>query len=112
MQQREKMHDFWTQAQQLTELWLYRTVPRLDLYKEMHSHLEDAREQDINPWMLQANEQLEAVDRHLGDLKDWRNEGALNLDSKKNFGKTINKLCQESEFDHITSKLKELSANG
>merc|ERR1719160_567196 len=65
-QQREKMHEFWSQAQQLTELWLYRTVPRLDLYKEVHSHLEDAPEKDLNRWMQIANGQLEKVEENLG----------------------------------------------
>merc|ERR1711920_70707 len=34
-----RMREFWSNCQQLTELWLYRTVPRLDLYKEIHSQL-------------------------------------------------------------------------
>merc|ERR1719487_1848796 len=111
-EQREKMHQFWSQAQQLTELWLYRTVPRLDLYKEVHSHLEDANEEDLNRWMHIANEQLENVDKHLGALENWRNEGTLSLDNKKAFGKTINQLCQEQEFEHITRKLDDLSRGG
>lgn len=110
--QREKMHEFWSQAQQLTELWLYRTVPRLDLYKEVHSHLEDAPHEDLNKWMKQANEQLENVDRQLGDLVAWRNEGTLSLEAKKSFGKTINQLCQEQEFEHIAKKLDDISRNG
>lgn len=56
--QREKMTEFWSNAQQLTELWLYRTVPRLDLYKEVHNQLEDSRE-DLLTQMAGANQQLE-----------------------------------------------------
>jgi len=112
LQQKEKMHEFWTKAQQLTELWLYRTVPRLDLYKEVHSHLEDADVQYVNPWMSKANEQLELLDKNLGELQAWHNEGTLSLDQKKNFGKTINQVCQESEFEHIAVRLQDISSNG
>merc|ERR1719487_2155294 len=111
-EQREKMHQFWSQAQQLTELWLYRTVPRLDLYKEVHSHLEDAPYEDLNKWMNQANVQLENIDKNLGQLTDWRNEGTLSLEAKKNFGKTINQLCQEQEFEHIAKRLEDISRGG
>jgi len=110
--QREKMNDFWSQAQHLTELWLYRTVPRLDLYKEVHSHLEDAPYEAINPWMEKANKELEDIEKHLGPLEDWRNEGNLGLEQKKAFGKTINQLCQEQEFDEIAKRLEALNGGG
>lgn len=111
-QQREKMHEFWSNAQQLTELWLYRTVPRLDLYKEVHSHLEDAAPEELLLWMAKANEQLENIDRNLGELMNWRNEGALSIEAKKNFGKTINLCCQEAEFEQIACRLEDISKSG
>jgi len=110
--QREKMHDFWSQAQNQTELWLYRTVPRMDLYKEVHSHLEDAPNESINQWMQQANDQLSMIEHNLGKLEDWCGEGSLSLDQKKTFGKTINSLCQEQEFEHLSKKLADISRNG
>ncbi|CAK9079005.1 unnamed protein product [Durusdinium trenchii] len=61
--QREKMTEFWSNAQQLTELWLYRTVPRLDLYKEVHNQLEDCSKEDLLTHMAGANQQLEDGDR-------------------------------------------------
>merc|ERR1719401_2008374 len=75
--QRERMREFWSNAQQLTELWLYRTVPRLDLYKELHSQLEDAEPQDLLMNISSANQQLEELDHNLGPLEDWRNDGHL-----------------------------------
>jgi len=110
--QREKMHEFWSQAQQLTELWLYRTVPRMDLYKEVHSHLEDAPNEHINQWMFQANQQLEMIDNNLGELRHWRNEGELSLEAKKTFGKTINLLCQEQDFEQMAKKLDDMAKYG
>merc|ERR1711918_214412 len=66
----EKMREFWSNAQQLTELWLYRTVPRLDLYKELHSQLEDASTEVLIPNITKANDVLEDVESHLKELKD------------------------------------------
>jgi len=110
--QREKMQDFWSQAQSLTELWLYRTVPRMDLYKEVHSHLEDAPNDLINQWMSTANGQLEMIDHNLGELEDWKDIGALSLDAKKTFGKTINGLCQEADFEQMSKKLENMAKHG
>merc|ERR1712232_1029718 len=43
---REQMEDFWNSMQSLTDLWLHRTVPRLDLFKEIQGHLEDRAPDD------------------------------------------------------------------
>lgn len=107
-QQRDKMVNFWSNAQQLTELWLYRTVPRLDLFKELHSQLEDEKE-DLLVNMAGANQLLEDLDRNLGALEAWRNDGTLQVEEKKAFGKVINQLCQEQEFEEILVKLEEIT---
>jgi len=113
-QQREKMTEFWSNAQQLTELWLHRTVPRLDLYKEVHSLLEDAKKEEVVDWMGTANARLEGIDNKLGALNDWRNNGSLGLDAKKAFGKQINQLLQgqEQEFVQIMNKLENVNKEG
>jgi hypothetical protein len=107
--QRKKMREFWSNAQQLTELWLYRTVPRLDLYKEIHSQLEDSPSEDLLVNISGANSHLENLELHLGALEAWRNDGELKADAKKKFGKAINQLCQETELDEILVKLEDVS---
>jgi len=108
--QREKMREFWNNAQQLTELWLYRTVPRLDLYKEVHSHLEDTPKEELIDLMRFANKQLLSVEANLGELGMWRNDGALSLENKKNFGATVNRLCQEQALPPILTKLDDVTS--
>merc|ERR1719422_149847 len=108
-EQREKMKEFWSSAQNLTELWLYRTVPRLDLYKELHSQLEDTDKEDLLTNMAGANGMLEDLEMNLGTLPSWRTDGDLQLEAKKKFGREINQLCQEPEFDQILVKLEEVS---
>merc|ERR1719246_151643 len=106
-QQREKMKEFWSSAQNLTELWLYRTVPRLDLYKELHSQLEDESEEDLLTNISGANDALENLENKLGALENWRNDGALNTEDKKIFGKTVNEVCQIGQFGEMLMKLED-----
>lgn len=110
--QREKMGEFWSNAHQVTDLWLYRTVPRLDLYKELHSQLEDADEEDLLTNMAGANHMLEDLEANLGTLQAWQTDGQLRLDDKKMFGREINQLCQEADFAEILIKLEEVSNTG
>lgn len=104
--QRQEMRDFWVEAQQLTELWLYRTVPRLDLCKELHSQLEDAPSEILLTHMATSNVLLEELTERLGALEHWRGGGELTLDVKKKFGKDIHQICQEQDFDTILTQLE------
>jgi len=106
-EQREKMKEFWNSAQNLTELWLYRTVPRLDLYKELHSQLEDENEEDLLTNITGANNALEQLEKNLGALEAWRNDGALKTEDKKLFGKTVNELCQMGHMGDILNHLTD-----
>eukprot|EP00928_Gymnodinium_smaydae_P049979 TRINITY_DN33585_c0_g1_i1.p1 TRINITY_DN33585_c0_g1~~TRINITY_DN33585_c0_g1_i1.p1 ORF type:complete len:575 (+),score=136.20 TRINITY_DN33585_c0_g1_i1:202-1926(+) len=110
-QQRERMGEFWSNAQQLTDLWLYRTVPRLDLYKELHSQLEDTSPEELVDKFTVANRHLEDLEDHLGALAAWRSGGVLRVDTKKQFGKAINQLCQEQEFHVVMRKLEDVTKN-
>merc|ERR1712224_1129338 len=104
----EKMNEFWSNAQQLTELWLYRTVPRLDLFKEVHSQLEDAPQEDLLAKISGANQHMEDLDAKLGALEAWRKDGQISTDDKKKFGAAINEICQVQELTEILVKLEDV----
>lgn len=106
--QQKTMAEFWGTAQQLTDLWLYRTVPRLELFKEIQCHLEDAEEEEWSGNLAGANQWLESLEAKLGPLADWRNDGTVGLEDKKLFGRQINELCHEAEFEHVLVKLGEV----
>jgi hypothetical protein len=108
-QQRQRMREFWTNCQQLTELWLYRTVPRLDLYKELHSQIEDVSTENALQSITSSNQHLEELNHHLGPLEYWRNDGQVTLDDKKAFSKAVNQICQEQELPTILKKLEDVT---
>jgi len=106
---RKRMRDFWNKAQQLTELWLYRTVPRLDLCKELHSQLEDTQnDNELVTHMMAANKGLSDIESRLGSLEDWKGEGLIKVEDKKAFGKVINEVCQEQDPESVIQKINEL----
>jgi hypothetical protein len=107
--QRQEMGEYWNNAQQLTEVWLYRTVPRLDLYKEIHSHIEDSRSDTLLSAMRDANQCLELLESNLPALQVWRNDGSLSQEQKKRFGMALNTLCQEPELVQMLDRLHHVA---
>merc|ERR1711904_745201 len=62
VERKEEMVKFWNSMQQLTDIWVHRTVPRLDLLKEVQGHLEDAPPEDVLALMAGANTRLEDLE--------------------------------------------------
>lgn len=111
-ERREKMIDFWDSMQKLTDIWLHRTVPRLDLMKEVQGHLEDAKDEDVLPYTANANRHLEELEKYLGDLKLWKKGGALNDDAKKEFGNRIAIAANAGELPQILHELSGVVHEG
>lgn len=106
VERKEQMVNFWNSMQQLTDLWVHRTVPRLDLLKEVQGHLEDAPPEDILALMAGANTRLEDLENHLPELSLWRHTDAnsapeLTEDSKKAFAERVERLCHEDKLPKI-----------
>lgn len=111
--QREKMKEFWTNAQNLTEMWLYRTVPRLDLYQEVHKQLED-EEDDKNLLhnITGFNQALEHLESKLGAIEAWRGDGELKTSDKKLFGNELSKLVQITDSTEMIQSIQDRVNNG
>lgn len=80
-------------------------MPRLDLYKEVHSQLEDTKD-DLITTISGANQQLEDLEGKIGALAAWRTDGEISTEAKKKFGKVINGVCQEPDLVEILIKLE------
>lgn len=107
-ERKEQMVTFWNSMQQLTDLWVHRTVPRLDLLKEVQGHLEDAPPEDVLALMAGANTRLEDLENHLPELSLWRGDGELTEDSKKAFAERIERLCHEEKLPKILHGLNKV----
>jgi len=114
-EQHEKMNDFWGNAMELTELWLYRTVPRLDVYKEVHQHIEDfSNPAQLCNYMANANASLLDLEQNLGDLGDWRQKGNVAIEDKKKFMNAMNSVTRtkdaQQQVDALSKSVEQKKA--
>jgi len=88
----EEIKVFWEEVQQVADIWLYRTVPRLDLHKEVHVCLEDSKSgKDLLKALAQANEGFAYIEDSIGDVMLWHGkQGQLTKDTKTSFQKALN----------------------
>lgn len=105
-EQHQRMKDFWYQAQALTDLWLYRTVPRLNLYSEVQSFLDDQPALSLIKILERANQSLEGFERRLPEIEAWRVDGTLSEGSKKEFREVISRVCRQRGLDACLSELE------
>jgi len=75
-----EMRAFWDNVQELTDLWLFRTIPRLDLFKELNHHLQDAEPGAMVFQLKAVNERMNQLETNIGALSEWR---LLNQQSAK-----------------------------
>jgi len=87
--EQEKMEKFWASVQNLTDLWLYRTIPCLDLLHEIQNHVEDMDSRDSVLYITGVNSKFNALFDRLGPLQDWCIDGDVSETQKKQFGLTL-----------------------
>merc|ERR1740121_3495650 len=93
--QRDQMTGFWNKVQTITDIWVNRTAPRLDLLKEIHVRLESIREVDeLCDMLRETNSRIEMLDRYLPRLELWQEGGKLSNRAKKAFCRTVRR-CYE-----------------
>lgn len=66
VEMREDMLSFWTDIQHLTDLWIYHTIPRMDLMKRIHSWLEAAEPGVVIPQLIALNQRLHHLQKVMG----------------------------------------------
>eukprot|EP00929_Paragymnodinium_shiwhaense_P072489 TRINITY_DN36795_c0_g1_i2.p1 TRINITY_DN36795_c0_g1~~TRINITY_DN36795_c0_g1_i2.p1 ORF type:complete len:597 (-),score=163.92 TRINITY_DN36795_c0_g1_i2:108-1898(-) len=110
---REEMMEFWQDMQTLTDLWVHRTVPRLDLLKELQGHLDHCPQGDALAFLATTNARLENLEACLPALGRWRGgEGALSEESQKAFAETMLAICREDDFSTLLHQLGEVTEAG
>merc|ERR1719487_1002819 len=70
-----QMNDFWEKVHDTTEIWLHRTVPRLELMKEIHGQLEDKPKHQVQALLDGVIPSLDKLEQSIGDVADWVAEG-------------------------------------
>lgn len=105
--QRDEMQTFWERVQEVTELWLHRTVPRLDLFHELQCHLENC-DGEVFRKLESTNQSLESCEMALGGLELWRSGGKLSKEDKRQFSDKVNDIVSTADLDQIIARVKSI----
>lgn len=94
---RAEMTAFWGKVQRLTDIWMHRTAPRLDLLKEVHVQIESLRDPDqLESSLRGINDNLEALEGKLPPLELWQEGGQLTGSAKKQFAKSVRNIYEKA----------------
>eukprot|EP00929_Paragymnodinium_shiwhaense_P008435 TRINITY_DN112392_c0_g1_i1.p1 TRINITY_DN112392_c0_g1~~TRINITY_DN112392_c0_g1_i1.p1 ORF type:complete len:606 (+),score=147.35 TRINITY_DN112392_c0_g1_i1:195-2012(+) len=104
----DQMRQFWQNTQQLLDLWVHRTMPRLNLLGEVHEHLEEEAHSDTYVQTMQdANMAIEALESKLPELTLWRQDGGLSDGAKKSFSARLEKLSLSDDLPSLIGSVKK-----
>jgi len=112
-----EMHNFWDNVQELTDIWLFRTIPRLDLYKEMNIHLGDTEPTKMIAAMEDMNKHLAVLEANIGTLQQWRGNAQLEAskgasqgggDGMRKIGDGVRNVIRSSHTGSMEELMKHL----
>jgi len=106
----KRMNVFWQDVQNIADLWLHRTVPRLEVVKEAHGHLEDARPEELLGFFQQTNKALQQLENSVGPRQLWLKDGGITDADKKKFGETIHALANNRDLPAVLNGLNSAVA--
>lgn len=87
-----EMSEFWTTVQDQVDVWLHRTMPRLELVKEIHQMVEDGKPDEVAAMLEMTFTRLERIEAEIGDVASWK-QGSTG-EGKKMVGETIRQACR------------------
>lgn len=106
----QDMSDFWGDVQKLTDVWLYRTIPRLDLFKECNHYLGDAEVSMVVPMLKEVNDRMDKLEMGIGSLTDWEEhrEKEGGDEWQKTFGAGVNRVIRSSQSSTLITLVSAL----
>lgn len=105
-QMQQDTKHFWQEAEQLMDLWLHRTIPRLNLYGKIHEYIEDMPIDTLTNQLPIINEALELFEQSLPAIQDWRHDGGLDETSAKAFQQKLNDAIQVRSLPKLLHNLE------
>lgn len=107
----EEMRVFWTNIQEYNAVWLYRTIPRLDLLETVSHKLEDSSPQEMMRLLPIANDRLGKLEEVLGPIENWKGDVSVSEEDKKRFANNLRLVYQQHNLTDILDALDALSNN-
>eukprot|EP00438_Fugacium_kawagutii_P035524 Skav228080 [mRNA] locus=scaffold5285:75070:76838:- [translate_table: standard] len=110
-ERRQQMVDFFGRVHRLTDFWLHRTLPRLELMKLCGEALEDAEESELEPLLLEIVMKVRSLEDSLLPVSLWQNEGLTEADKKKRsqvLSKLTSRSCAKYALEEMPAICEEL----
>eukprot|EP00439_Symbiodinium_sp_Y106_P022982 s3359_g2.t2 len=110
-QRRERMLEFFGKLHQLADLWLYRTLPRLEFMKLLSESLQDAEDADMAKHLQDIVAKVGILEDSLMPLSAWESD-QLSRETKKGLADSITRLTRSSANDaleQVPTLSKEMS---
>lgn len=106
--QSEEQKEFWNKVQDLNGVWLYRTIPRLDLLETVSHKLEDSKPEEMKRMLAISNQALDALEKTVGAIENWKGE-AMSDDDKQKFAKHLKKANNQAELIDVVKEINEVN---
>jgi len=100
------MMDFYDRAQTLATVWLHRTVPRLELLKQLSEEVEDWIASRSLGGLKDMNASVAELERSLPELKLWLSDGALDKRAMERLGGALAALTQAADAKATSSMMR------
>jgi len=110
IEKRAMMKAFYDKAQQLADVWLHRTVPRLELLKQFSEEVEDLLTKGgCAEFLKDANAKFGLLEGSLPALPLWLAEETMDLKTKKLFGDAMTDLTRTSDVQASLKMIPQCS---
>jgi hypothetical protein len=110
---KNEMGSFWSAVQGQVDLWLHRTVPRLELIKEIQEQVSEGTPvDDLTSALDMMNGRFQQLEDQIGDLTQWKH-GGPSEEAKRVVGETIRTACRgATSMKQIMANLDDVLADG
>lgn len=108
-QKRKAMLDFYDKTQQLADVWLHRTVPRLELLKQFSEEVEDLQEPQLTVFLKNMNSKVGCLESSLPALSLWLSEEQMDTGTKKQLGEAMHNLTRAKDVKETLALMPQCS---
>jgi len=98
---RQTMIGFYENAQLLADIWLHRTVPRLELMKQLSDGAEDSGAGQLLPVLTNMNAKLQDLEDSLPALSEWLSNEVMDNNDKNRVGNSLNQLTKAHDVKEV-----------
>lgn len=107
-ERRQYMLDFFSRVHRLSDFWLFRTLPRLELMKLCGDALEDAEDAEMAPLLVDIVSKVSNLEEALLPTELWQSEGLTDAEKKKT-SDCLSKIASQHDANHALQEMPSIT---